>query len=85
MTEVAQTFGPTFFLRYKICINFDESKGWATFWAIFLQTHLVTLVLDIISSLLFVLIGLATFNEVYICIEHRQNNVEFEQHTKTTK
>jgi hypothetical protein len=25
-----------------VCINFDK-KAWATFWAIILQTHLVTL------------------------------------------
>jgi hypothetical protein len=24
-------------------INFDQKTGWATFWAIFSQTHLVTL------------------------------------------
>jgi hypothetical protein len=26
-----------------VCIHFGEKIGWATFWAIFSQTHLVTL------------------------------------------
>jgi hypothetical protein len=34
----------TFFSgTYKLHINFDLRMGWATFWAIFSQTNLVTL------------------------------------------
>jgi hypothetical protein len=33
----------TFFTREKLCITFDKKWAWATFWAIFSQTHLVTL------------------------------------------
>jgi hypothetical protein len=29
---------------YRLCINFGKRNGWATSWAIFSQTHLVTLV-----------------------------------------
>jgi hypothetical protein len=39
ITEVAQIFG----LLVSTCINF-EKNGWVTFWAIFSQTRLVTLV-----------------------------------------
>jgi hypothetical protein len=28
----------------KLCINFVQKMGWATFWAIFSQSHLGTLV-----------------------------------------
>jgi hypothetical protein len=28
---------------YKLCINFDKKTAWAKFWAIFSETHLVTL------------------------------------------
>jgi hypothetical protein len=33
-----------FFPRKMLRINVDLKMGWATFWAIFSQTHLVTLV-----------------------------------------
>jgi hypothetical protein len=37
-------FWATFFLSmYKLCSNFDKKNGWATFWATFSQTPLVTL------------------------------------------
>jgi hypothetical protein len=32
-----------FLPRLKLCINFDKKVGCTTFWAIFSQTHLVTL------------------------------------------
>jgi hypothetical protein len=32
------------FPRKKLCIDFNKKWVWATFWAIFSQTHLVTLV-----------------------------------------
>jgi hypothetical protein len=38
-----QKFGASF-KKYSSCINFDRKIGWATFWVIFSQTHLVTLV-----------------------------------------
>jgi hypothetical protein len=40
----SSNFGRTFFHRKKCCIYFDKKTGWATFWAIFSQTHLVNLV-----------------------------------------
>jgi hypothetical protein len=42
ITKVAQFWG-ILFPRYQLCINFEQKMGWATFWAIFSQTHLVTL------------------------------------------
>jgi hypothetical protein len=39
-TEVAHTFGPLF-TQLSLCIMYDK-RGWATFWALFSQTHLVT-------------------------------------------
>jgi hypothetical protein len=39
ITEVALIFFP----RQKFRINFDPKMDWATFWAIFSPTHLVTL------------------------------------------
>jgi hypothetical protein len=35
----------------KLSIHFDKIVGWATLWAIFLQTHLVTLVADSFQGL----------------------------------
>jgi hypothetical protein len=32
-----------YFHRKKLCVKFDEKMGWATFWAIFSQNHLVAL------------------------------------------
>jgi hypothetical protein len=41
-TEVhCKIFGQHFTLSY--CFNFDKKKDYATFWAIFLQNHLVAL------------------------------------------
>jgi hypothetical protein len=34
----------TLFHRNKFCMDFVKKMAWATFWAIFTQTHLVTLV-----------------------------------------
>jgi hypothetical protein len=31
------------FAGVKLSINFDKKTGWATFWAMFANTHLVTL------------------------------------------
>jgi hypothetical protein len=31
------------FPKYKLCINFGKKISWATFWAIFSKSHLVTL------------------------------------------
>jgi hypothetical protein len=42
ITEGSQLFGLLF--HKKTCINFYKKIGWATFWAIFSQTRLVTLV-----------------------------------------
>jgi hypothetical protein len=42
ITEVAPISGQLF-PRYRLCINFDNKIGWATFGATFSQTHLVTL------------------------------------------
>jgi hypothetical protein len=39
-------FGQLFFLGKKFIINFDQKMGWAAFWDEFLQTHLVTLLLN---------------------------------------
>jgi hypothetical protein len=33
------------FFRKKLCISFDKNLAWATFWAIFSISHLVTLTL----------------------------------------
>jgi hypothetical protein len=51
VTKEAKILGPTFFriTNYVIC-NYYKN-GWASFWAIFSQTHPVTLVLAGISSL----------------------------------
>jgi hypothetical protein len=35
----------TFFTWYKLCINYKNTMAWATFRAIFSQSHLVTLAL----------------------------------------
>jgi hypothetical protein len=43
ITEAAQMFG-LLIPWYKMGINFDKIICWATFWAIFSKTHLVTLV-----------------------------------------
>jgi hypothetical protein len=32
-----------FILSKKLCIDFDKKMAWAKVWAIFSQTHLVTL------------------------------------------
>jgi hypothetical protein len=34
---------PKYLNCLKLCIKFDKKMGWATFWAIFSKTHLVTL------------------------------------------
>jgi hypothetical protein len=39
-----------FFNSVNSCINVYEKMGWATFWAIFSQTHLVTLIGAISSA-----------------------------------
>jgi hypothetical protein len=39
----AQSLGLIFLPREKSYIGFDKKIGWATLWAIFSQTHLVTL------------------------------------------
>jgi hypothetical protein len=41
ISGVAQIYGLLFQL-FQFCISFYK-KGWATFWATFPQTHLVTL------------------------------------------
>jgi hypothetical protein len=41
--EVANKLG-YFFPRKMLCVDFAEKISWATFWAIFLQTHLATLI-----------------------------------------
>jgi hypothetical protein len=43
IAEVAKTFLGSFVPRSGLCINFDKKMDWATFWAAFSQTHLVTL------------------------------------------
>jgi hypothetical protein len=47
----AQFFGPLIFQGYiKMCINFDTQKpAWATIWAIFSQTHPVTLAVTLVE------------------------------------
>jgi hypothetical protein len=42
-TEVAENLSAIFFHGKKLRIYFGNKPGWATFWAIFLQAHLVTL------------------------------------------
>jgi hypothetical protein len=32
-----------FVSEYRLCLSFEKKLGWATFWAIFSQTHLITL------------------------------------------
>jgi hypothetical protein len=56
--EIAQFFG-YFYLAKKLCINFDKKMVWATFWAIFSQTHPVPLV-DILGR-----------KRVFFCRENR--------------
>jgi hypothetical protein len=36
-------FWATFPGMYIFCVYFDKKMGWATFWSIFSQAHLVTL------------------------------------------
>lgn len=43
ITEVARVLG-VLFSTIKVMYHFCPKMGWATTWAIFLQTHLVTLV-----------------------------------------
>jgi hypothetical protein len=43
VTQYLRYFWP----RQKLCIAFGKEWGWTTFWAIFLQTHLVTLAPDL--------------------------------------
>jgi hypothetical protein len=45
ITEMANLFRPLFRLL-RLCIDFDKKMSWDTILAIFLQTHLVTLVSD---------------------------------------
>jgi hypothetical protein len=42
ITEVAHFFG-YLFPQLRLCIDFLQKTGLASFWAIFSQTHLVTL------------------------------------------
>jgi hypothetical protein len=49
MTEVARIIGPLFSTVKFSSINFFLN-GWATFWANFYQTHLVTLVETALSK-----------------------------------
>jgi hypothetical protein len=35
------------FLQQSLYLNFDKRNGWASFWAIFSQTNLVTLTADL--------------------------------------
>jgi hypothetical protein len=41
IAEVAQFFG-YFFPRQNKRINYEKNMGWATFWVVFSQAHLVT-------------------------------------------
>jgi hypothetical protein len=41
--EVAQIIWLLFFPQQKLCTNVRGKNDWATFWATFSQTHLVTL------------------------------------------
>jgi hypothetical protein len=44
--EVSKVEAP-FIHEKKLCTNFDKKNSWATFWAMFSQTHLVTLTADL--------------------------------------
>jgi hypothetical protein len=51
-----QIFGPNFLdavFRGKRFVSMTDKMNWATFWAIFSQTHLVTLVLSYIKEIVY--------------------------------
>jgi hypothetical protein len=43
ITKVTEIFGDFLHCEIHVCIGFDKKMDWATFWAIFSQTHLAAL------------------------------------------
>jgi hypothetical protein len=61
----------------KLCINFNK-KGLATFWAIFPQTHLVTLFTDPLKCVEYIGTILVNFHgTIHFCPGAKPTNPEF--------